>query len=210
MKRMRLVLWFVVFGLLPFWVSLVYVVLGSRGRSPEYWAAAPWLVIAAVPLCAVTLVMASITYAVYAATAGDTSRKIKYASGCFAALSAIVLMGVGSFMNHRATKEEHKKKVQEAGQALVERSALVASVAPAGFRVGLSSSQFDGRGELRRLTYYVYSIDDLTRSVMAIVDVARSTAEPQLSVACVLPERDYKKLQAGSDPCKASNAISSQ
>ena len=210
MKTLRFASWFVIFGLLPFWISLVYVILGSIGRSSEYWAAAPWLVIAAVPFCAVTLVMAAVTYAVYAATGGDPSRKLKYAGGCFALLSAVVLIGIGFFWNRHATKQESKKEIQETGRAVVERSALVASIAPAGFRVGLYSSQFDASGELVRLTYYVYSIDNFARSVMAIVDVPRSSAGLQLRVACVLAEGDYKNMESGSDPCRSSHAIVSQ
>lgn len=100
MKALRLIAWFLIFGLLPFWASLVIVILGSNGRA-EYWAAAPWLVVIAIPFCVITLITAGVTYAVYVATDGSSWRKLKYAGGCWILLSALVLAGGAVFWNLR-------------------------------------------------------------------------------------------------------------
>ena len=100
MKALRLIAWFLIVGLLPFWASIVIVILGNNGRS-DYWAAAPWLVLLSIPFCAITLIVAGVTYAVYVATDGGWSRKIKSAAGCFAALSALAIVGVAVFWHLR-------------------------------------------------------------------------------------------------------------
>jgi hypothetical protein len=43
-------------GLLPLWASIAAVIIGSYiSRSSDYWTVAPWLIIAALPVCIVTL-----------------------------------------------------------------------------------------------------------------------------------------------------------
>jgi len=53
MKKSLLVL---LFGFSPIWVAIILVVAGAHARYVpyEYWAVAPWLIIYAVPVCAVT------------------------------------------------------------------------------------------------------------------------------------------------------------
>lgn len=44
------------FGMLPLWVSIIVLIAGSFvSGSPEYWNVAPWIVVIAIPACAVTL-----------------------------------------------------------------------------------------------------------------------------------------------------------
>lgn len=44
------------FGLLPLWGSIIVLVAGSfASRSADYWNVAPWIVVIAIPACAVTL-----------------------------------------------------------------------------------------------------------------------------------------------------------
>lgn len=46
----------ILFGLLPLWGSIIVLVAGSFvSRSAEYWNVAPWIVVIAIPACAVTL-----------------------------------------------------------------------------------------------------------------------------------------------------------
>jgi hypothetical protein len=211
MKALRLVAWFAIFGLLPFWASLVLVILGSTGRSSEYWAVAPWLVIMAIPFCGITLAMAAVTYGVYVATNGDFARKLKYAGGCFVVLSAVVLGCVAIVWNRHQAKEAELKATQEAGQVLVERSELVASTAPAGFSVSLNSSNIDSdTGVAARFTYYVRGPDSSSGAIMAIVDVSRSSTQPQLALTCIIGAREYRDRQAGIDPCQSSHAIAAK
>jgi hypothetical protein len=43
-------------GLLPLWASIAAAVIGSYfSRSSDYWTVAPWLIIAALPVCIATL-----------------------------------------------------------------------------------------------------------------------------------------------------------
>ena len=46
----------ILLGLSPLWASIVLLVAGSFvSGSPDYWNVAPWIVVAALPVCAVTL-----------------------------------------------------------------------------------------------------------------------------------------------------------
>lgn len=48
----------VLFGLLPLWAAIVAVCIGSyTHKSSDYWTVAPWLIIAALPVCIVTLLL---------------------------------------------------------------------------------------------------------------------------------------------------------
>ena len=46
----------VLFGLLPLWLAIgTVVVVSFSSRAAEYWYVAPWLIVAAIPVCIVTL-----------------------------------------------------------------------------------------------------------------------------------------------------------
>ncbi len=91
---MKRIIFFVGFGFLPLWAAIVVVYLGSlRPSAPsEYWAIASWLIIAAVPVCGVTLAIASVTLDIYNFTSGSASRKSKFAALSF--LSLVLVTGV--------------------------------------------------------------------------------------------------------------------
>lgn len=90
---MKRIIFFVGFGFLPLWAANVLVFLGSLrpSVSSEYWAIAPWLIVAAVPVCGVTLAIASVTLDVYNFTSGSPSRKSKFAALSF--LSLVLVIG---------------------------------------------------------------------------------------------------------------------
>jgi len=49
------------FGLLPLWLALTALLIGgATTKSPEYWNAAPWLLVAAIPVSIVTLLLVEI------------------------------------------------------------------------------------------------------------------------------------------------------
>lgn len=51
----------ILFGLLPFWASIILLFAGSFvSGSAEYWNVAPWIVVLAIPACAVTLGMVEV------------------------------------------------------------------------------------------------------------------------------------------------------
>lgn len=46
------------FGLLPLWIALTVLLIGgATTKSHEYWNAAPWLLLAAIPVSLVTLLL---------------------------------------------------------------------------------------------------------------------------------------------------------
>lgn len=48
-------------GLLPLWAAIVALIVGSYiSNSPEYWNVAPWLIVAAIPACAITLALVEV------------------------------------------------------------------------------------------------------------------------------------------------------
>ncbi|MGE5526009.1 MAG: hypothetical protein ACM3SS_20020 [Rhodospirillaceae bacterium] len=48
-------------GLLPLWAAIAVVAIGGHvSKSPDYWNVAPWLIIAALPVCIVTLVLVEV------------------------------------------------------------------------------------------------------------------------------------------------------
>jgi hypothetical protein len=172
------------------WVALVAVVAGSFRGAPDYWTAAPWILIGAVPVCALTLATAAVTYGVHSATG-----KLRYAAACFALLVTAVAITVAVRFNRYTAEQVDLEADQQAGRA------LVAETSPAGFEVSLSSSRLDADGEPVRFVYYVSSLEHPNGGVMAIVNV--SPAEPRLRIACVLPEAAYEAVLVGDDPCRA-------
>ena len=46
------------FGLLPLWLAIIAVVIGSFfSSSVEYWNTAPWLIMVSIPLCLLTILL---------------------------------------------------------------------------------------------------------------------------------------------------------
>lgn len=51
----------VLVGLAPLWAAIAAVFIGSYvTTSPDYWNVAPWLIIAAIPVCILTLALVEI------------------------------------------------------------------------------------------------------------------------------------------------------
>lgn len=91
---MKRTIFLVGFGFLPLWAAIIAVYLGSlRPSAPsEYWAIARWLIAAAVPVCGITLAIASVTLEIYDRASGSASRKSKLAALSF--LSFVLVVGV--------------------------------------------------------------------------------------------------------------------
>lgn len=50
-----------IFGLLPLWIAMTVLLIGgATTRSAEYWNAAPWLLVAAIPASLVTLLLVEV------------------------------------------------------------------------------------------------------------------------------------------------------
>ena len=205
MRRLYPAMWYLAFGLLPAWIALALMLLGSMHRSPEYWAAAPWLLVLAVPMCAVTLAMAGVTHAVHARATGSASRRLRRAGSALAAMAAIVLALIALLWLRHARGEAGVDRLREQGQALVLRSALVAGLAPPGFEVSPTRTAYDGRNRLTGFVYYVHSGYDRASALVAIVDASRDR-EPPLQLRCVIGGHDFDQLDAGTDPCASPHA----
>lgn len=81
MRGLRLALLFGGLGLLPLWAAVIVVYAVSlQSRSSEYWNVAPWLIVIAIPFCAVTLVLVGLIYAVYVASKASNSQKLTRAA----------------------------------------------------------------------------------------------------------------------------------
>jgi hypothetical protein len=205
-RVLGLILFLLGFGLLPLWASVAYVYLQSlRTTQAEYWAAAPWLIIAALPFCSITLAMAGITYLVFWVTGGARSRRLTRAIACFFMLSLLVVAGAGIFWKRHATREANIEAEKAAGRIYVEKSREVAGAIPGRIRAGLSESRVARDGLAVRYIYYVYPEHDLVSAsaVMAVVDVSRSSGVASFRIACVVSRADYKRRSVpGGDPCQ--------
>jgi hypothetical protein len=77
---MRILL-FLVYGFMPLWVSIAYVIAGAV-RHPgghDYWATAPWIVIIFAPFSLVTIGFAAFILHMYAKSEGDLPRDLRSA-----------------------------------------------------------------------------------------------------------------------------------
>lgn len=94
-KGMRTFLTFA-FGLLPFYAAVIVLFAASDGSS-QYWSVAPWMVIASVPACAVTFLIAGLAGTVHDHTAGSGRRKTAFAALTVAAGIAAIAAVVGNY-----------------------------------------------------------------------------------------------------------------
>ena len=50
-----------IFGLLPLWIAITVLLIGGvTTKSPEYWNAAPWLLVLAIPASIVSLLLVEV------------------------------------------------------------------------------------------------------------------------------------------------------
>lgn len=202
MKNWKAVAWFGLFGLLPLWISIGYVLLGSKGAPGDYWNVAPWLVVAGVFASAITLAIAGVTYLVYNATSGERERKIKLAAACLLVLTAAATFG-GSYF--RASRQQVEKN-KEVGRELVRRSEIVRSMMPPEFDVSVRSTiNYSDRPP--RYIYRVHSPQSSERSLIVIADATEGAVGPTLTVQCILLETEYRKLPSDVDPCASNTAL---
>lgn len=108
---MKKVGFFLGFGLLPFWVATIVTFIGSLqpSRPSEYWAVAPWLVIASIPFCGATLLIAVATLVRQTSASGDRVQKFKAARSLFGSLVflACVIVGVW-WLRHESRQSDFK------------------------------------------------------------------------------------------------------
>jgi hypothetical protein len=200
MKALRLGLLFAGFGLLPLWSAVVVVVIGDTGTS-DYWAAAPWLIVAAIPACVLTLAIAGITYTVYRATKGDPSAKLRRAAGAFGFLVVAVLMAAGIGRIRYKDKESDLAAERQAAQGFVENNEEIQRAAPASARASLHSATFDKNNVVFRYTFSFYSPDVPDGWIKAVLDVDRSSGQAVFKLRCIISKNDPPNRKINNDPC---------
>jgi hypothetical protein len=183
------------FGLLPLLVASVLVYLGSFDYhfSTEYWAVAPWYIIATIPVSLVAFFIAFTTLVIFENVSGDHSRKRKIALACFVLL---VFAAAGMAYVYWENREEHKQDLKDEqflAQEFVRNNPVV--IQAAGDKFSVFPAVTVGSVPIR----YEFSVrSDAT--VFAIVDVSRETGNPVFTLACITPisigYRDSSK-----DPC---------
>ncbi|HSH92644.1 MAG TPA: hypothetical protein VK968_00700 [Roseimicrobium sp.] len=90
-----------IFGLWPFWVALIWVLAAAiryTGSQNEFWSGAPWILIAAAPVCVVTTLLGLAADYVHRNSEGGSLRRVGLATAFY--LGALGLLGL-SFMSMR-------------------------------------------------------------------------------------------------------------
>lgn len=193
MKRAAFV---AVVGLLPLWAAILLVGFLAVIDSSTL-VASPWLIIVAVPACAVSLLLVFATLAVHFRVQGDASRRFKVSSAVFAAGVAAIVFATLLFLHQRQTRENDvKREAQMASKFVAEHQAVRLAVGDTP-KVNFSSSTSWSKDPMP--FKYDFSVIG-SKTVYAIVTVDRSGGTARFSLACIthlsLERRDMLK-----DPC---------
>lgn len=170
------------FGLLPLWLAIIVVSLGGilPSRSFEYWTAAPWLVIASLPICVATFLIAVATLFIHDLTPGDQSQKLKVATKFF--WSFVLIAGAtGGALGLRYEYRQQDIAIEE-GLALdfVKNNKTVIQKVGHSFEPSLSTASQASDG---RRVRYEFSVGAL----YAIVSVSRLSGNPEFTLDCITP-----------------------
>jgi hypothetical protein len=185
------------FGLLPLWVALAVLMAGSYSTpSADYWNVAPWLLLAAVPACAITMAIAVASRVAFERTAGSRSYKLRVATLWFtSAIVLVCLVASGVWWKHQLEKQDHAHS-RELALRLVEQNDAVIRVA--GGRPTVSVSEVTSTHGT--ITRYDLSVDG-ERRIYAVVKVAQVDGAPSLSLACITAKSPGQR-EAFKDVCQ--------
>jgi len=190
----------VLVGLLPLWVAILVVGYLAVGDSSTL-VVTPWLIIVAVPACAVSLLLVFATLAVHSRVKGDESRRFKVSLAVFAAGVATIVATALFFLHQRQTLENDvKRETQMASKFVAEHQAVRLAVGDAP-KVNLSSSTISRDGPMP--VKYDFSVIG-SKTVYAIVAVDRSGGVARFSMACITP-LSLGQREAFKDACRSSN-----
>ena len=175
-------------------------------RSSEYWAVAPWLVIASIPVCFVTLSIAAVTLATHARASGDRPRKNKVAAFTF--LSLLVLVGaIAGILWLRHEHRQHDLEIEkELALEFVKTSDAVAKKVGGNFDALPSSLTTAHDGLPVRYEFAVRAKRSNHGAwnasyVFAIVGVSRSSGGTVFSLDCITA-LSMGQRQPFKDPCR--------
>lgn len=205
---MRKVAFYIGYGLLPLWAAIVAVWIGSLySNSSEYWNVAPWLIVVAIPVCAATLGVATVTLLVHGSVRGEPSRKTRMAIAAFVGMNLVLVAIAGGLWLRSAGVERdieaEKVRVLEfvRGHAMVvERFGTDIGVSIVSYRTD-SDDTLPRRYEVSIDTKRPQGTDPNSQYVYAIVGVRASADRRDVVLECLTPlymgQRDSSR-----DPCK--------
>lgn len=189
--------WFVAgFGLLPLWLALGLLYLGGQQAPAGYWTAAPWLLVAIVPACLVTLLVALATLAIYARASGIESRRRRIAINTFLLLVLAVSAAAGVLWLRHEQRQEEIRIEQQLVLDFVQEETRIREAARGPFTTSLMATTLV-QGDPVRYDIAVYA----PHTVYALVDVVRSPKGPVFSLACITP-LSLGKRDPFKDPCR--------
>jgi hypothetical protein len=185
---------FIVFGFLPLWAAIVAMVVGSfltTSSSDAYWTVAPWLIVAAIPACGVTLIISAIL-AARARRHGEQAHNSVISGRDLALLCAtLAVLGVAWWMHSRNEARElraeqvrlieyvkqHEEVVRRFGNVKEVNLHSSADKPPVSYSVSILVQ----RGEARMPTRYEY----------AIVAVRNEGGERRFALRCIAPDPGF-------------------
>jgi hypothetical protein len=95
LKALGYFLLFGVYGTSPFWGTFIWLYAESlRSQNSDYWGGAGWILVFAIPACAVTMLFAALTLVVYVRTRGSGTRKTVCALIALVPLTVTAVYGV--------------------------------------------------------------------------------------------------------------------
>jgi hypothetical protein len=75
-KLLHVLLLVGILGLWPLWFAVVWVVAAARRSvNPDYWSAAPWIIVVSIPVCVVTTILAFAANYIFHRSEGGPLRK---------------------------------------------------------------------------------------------------------------------------------------
>jgi len=199
MKLVIRILLFGGFGLLPLWFSIAVVWSGGEGRAAtsEYWAAAPWFVVMGAMASAVTLAMAAVPWVVYERTRGDTTRRLKFAMGSFAAVCALAVVTAGLIGFRMRGTESNRTYLKHAAERLVLGDPRVIALAGLDARATSLSSATFARNPVLEFQIYVSG----KTPVHARVRASSGDRDAELSLLC-MSLTSFAATPSDELPCK--------
>jgi hypothetical protein len=194
-----------VFGLLPFWVSLVVMFAGGAksGQSGDYWTVAPWLAILGFAFSKYTLLVAVLTILVHYVVRGDAARKRRKATLtlCGGSIVSLLLMGWPYYRKTEIDKsnEQQRQQVLE----FARRSDVIRDMMPEPVDLSVNMDLLDKDGRAFRYEVRIRPSAGLSadmRTIYAIVDVRKQKSTPVFSIRC-FTRQNAREREAWS-PCR--------
>jgi len=196
---LRTVLFYLSFGLAPFWIAIAVVFIQAPGGDGAsiYWAAAPWLIVVSIPASVATLVISVVTHLIFVGTQSFTGKKSVATTVAF--VSYIVL--TGAVVTALWWRKEYNKKLDARAESLalefVRSNKEVARAAGGNERVALASKSISDERAVR----YEFSVSG-TSTVYAIVNSSGPRSSPILTLTCTT-KIAMSKRDPFKGPCAA-------